>query len=100
MSKKIALTANSFLNYLSKEDVSEAFEVMNMLIEEIENKNDPEPMELQVLDQMYKTLEQWKLMENNVRNYIKSLNKKSSGELLNSLYEEEENDIYFRGLTR
>ncbi len=80
-------TARRFLESLQNES-KDTFDMLNVLVEELENKNDPDQVEIKLLDQLYHFLEHFKTLENNIRTYTKMNNKNLLGNKLSSLNEE------------
>lgn len=71
MSRATNLVVN-FLNELNSQEFRDAFESLNVLIEYLENKNDPEPSELQIVETSYEFIEKVKLLESALRSYSQS----------------------------
>ena len=82
--------AQSFLNQLAGKDVSLFFETLTTLMEQLETKGDPDPIELKLIENIYHTIEKWKIMEGNLRSYVHDfLMEDSPTSVLSDLYEGE-----------
>lgn len=64
--------------------------VINQLLESLENKIDPDPIEIRLVQNLYHFLEKLKILEHNLNSYIKDNQEGSFGNKLNSLYENQE----------
>ena len=86
--------AERFLNKLQRESTQETFEILELLMEELENKNDPDPAEVQLVESIYLFVEKMKLMEGAMKKYlVESRSDSLPGNKLSSLYEELNNEI-------
>ena len=85
--------AERFLNKLQKESTQETFEILELLTEELENKNDPDPAEVQLVESIYLFIEKMKLMEGSIKKYVKESRSTLPGNKLLSLYEDLNNEI-------
>lgn len=84
-------TAQRFLKVLN-ENLNSA-ELLNQLLEELENKSDPEPNEIAIVSQLYSLLENLKNVEHNLHSYIgESMN--PQGSKLSQLWEDRHIDGY------
>ena len=84
-------TAQRFLQGLH-ENLNSA-EALNQLLEELENKSDPEPNEIVLVSNLYSLLENLKNVENNLKSYIgESVNLR--GSKLAQLWEDRKIDGY------
>ena len=63
------------------------FESLEILLEHLENKNDPEPVEMQVVDATYQVLEKIKTLEVILKQRVLEANKALSGTKLQTLYD-------------
>jgi hypothetical protein len=59
-----------FLRELDSKDVQDTFESLGVLLDHLETKNDPEPVEVQLVDTAYQTLEKLKTLEGLMKRYI------------------------------
>lgn len=84
--------AEQFLSGLRSENSKEAIEILSTLLESLENKPDPESVEIHLVSQIYQFLEQYKLLENNIRSYVKNLRENLPGNKLSTLYENKKGD--------
>jgi 16S rRNA G527 N7-methylase RsmG len=80
--------AQEFLNGLSSEDSRTTFEALSSLAENLETKNDPDPVEIRLVANIYEFIERLKILESNMKSYVKDSRKDLSGNKLESLYEE------------
>ena len=84
---KLKKLISNFLNELSTEEHKQVFNSLNMLLEHLENRDDPEPIELQIVDSTYQLLEKLNDVQTLLRKYQKDINKNLPGNKLTSLYE-------------
>ena len=61
------ITAQRFLKGLHEE---ESVEILSQLLDELENKSDPDPNEILLVSELYSLIETLKNVENNLRGYI------------------------------
>jgi len=52
-----------FLRELNSEEVQDAFASLDVLLDYLERKNDPEPFEMHIVDNAYQALEKIKMLE-------------------------------------
>lgn len=78
--------AKIFLEGLHSEGIKATFDHLQGLIETLESKNDPDPIEIKLVDNIYSFLEKLNILENNISSYSKE-GTNSSGNKLSSLYE-------------
>lgn len=76
-----------FLKELNSEEVKVTFESLGVLLEHLENKNDPDPVEMQVVDVTYQVLEKFKTLEAILKQRVLESNKLLSGTKLQNLYD-------------
>ncbi len=77
-----------FLNELNSGEVKGAFEFLENILKELESKIDPDPIEMEIVDSAYQTIEKLNVLENNLRKYVTDENNKTlPGSRLNDLYE-------------
>lgn len=86
MPQKSETIAKIFLNELNSSKNQSMFESLNYLLEILEEKEDPEPKELRIVDLAYQTIEKLKLLETLLKTYAKA-GDKTDGSKLQSLYE-------------
>jgi len=78
--------ARIFLEGLHSKELKDTFEHLQGLIESLENKNDPDPIEIKLVDNIYSFLEKLNILESNIKSYSnESFN--NAGNKLSSLYE-------------
>jgi len=75
-----------FLNELNSKEVKSAFEFLATILENLEEKNDPDPIEMEIVDASYQAIEKLNVLENNLRKYVNDENKTLLGNRLNDLY--------------
>ncbi len=75
-----------FLNELNSKEVKSAFEFLSTILERLEEKNDPDPIEMEIVDASYQAIEKLNILENNLRKYVNDENKTLLGNTLNDLY--------------
>jgi hypothetical protein len=86
MSKESKI-AQRFLEGIGQKESKVTFETLTYLINELENKADPEPEEIKIVESLYNFVEKFKILEYNLRQYVKSDIKDLPGNKLSSLYE-------------
>jgi hypothetical protein len=84
-------TAQSFLNQLVSESGKMTYETLSILLDQLENKNDPGPEEMRLVEQIYNFMEHLKRIENNIRSYVKNSSEEPLGSKLSNLYDELDN---------
>lgn len=77
--------AQRFLNELHQSD---AMETLVRLTEILENKDDPEMTEVRLCDNIYQFVEKLRVMEFNLKSYVKESNGALPGSKLASLWED------------
>lgn len=65
----------------------EKTETLDALIETLESTNDPDPVELYLLESLYQLKEKMKITESRINTYLKTSTKLLPGNKLNDLYE-------------
>jgi hypothetical protein len=75
-----------FENVTSKQSAT-IWESLLQLVSELENKSDPDPVEVRLVDSIYHFLERLKILEGNIQSYVKDSGDKLPGNKLASLYE-------------
>ena len=83
---KLKKLISDFLNELKTDDKRHVFDSLNMLLEHLENRDDPDPIDLQIVDSTYQLLEKFNNLESLLRKYQKDINKNLPGNKLTSLY--------------
>ena len=76
----------NFLNTLNSKQVREAFESLNVVLEDLENKNDPDPVEMEIVDAAYQVIEKLNLLQSAMRQY-KNSEQILTGKTLSDLYD-------------
>lgn len=78
--------AKIFLEGLHSEVTKSTFEHLQGLIESLEIKNDPDPIEIKLVDSIYSFLEKLNILESNISTYSKEVDN-PYGKKLSSLYD-------------
>ena len=78
--------AFKFLRELNSKDVQESFETLAILLDYLETKDDPEPVEVQMVDTAYQALEKIKMLEGLIKRHVGESNNILKGNKLASLY--------------
>ena len=81
-------TVIRFLNELNSQEVKGAFDFLSNILKELEDKIDPDPIEMEIVDSAYQAIEKLNVLENNLRSYVTDENKSLPGNKLSSLYED------------
>jgi hypothetical protein len=74
------------LNELSSGDVKSLMEHLEVFLKFLEEKNDPEPIEIQVVDSMYQLVEKFQMFEEVMRKYQETFAEELLGKKLDQLY--------------
>ena len=82
-------TVITFLNELRSSSVTNALDSLNILLNELEKKNDPEPIEMEIVSRSYQLFEAITLVEAALRKY-KISNHILIGNKIDSLREKED----------
>ena len=82
-----------FLQELHSNEVQSTFNSLDNLLEYLEKKNDPEPFEMQIVDNAYQTLEKLKTLEGVMKQHISDSNM-LSGNNLSRLYDKSSSSIW------
>jgi len=83
--KDSGVLAQKFLGQLRSSDSRDMFEQLATLVEFLENKNDPEPTEMYLVESIYHFFEKLKTLENNINSYVKESFGDFPGEHLSDL---------------
>ncbi len=78
--------AKMFLEGLHQSDTKNTFEQLKDLIEVLENKIDPDPTEVRLVNHIYAFIEKLNVLENNLSSYAKE-STNQTGTKLSNLYE-------------
>jgi hypothetical protein len=76
-----------FLRELNSLDVQETFTSLGALLEYLESKEDPDPIEIQMVDNAYQALEKLKTLEGLIKRQIGASNNVGKGNTLQALYD-------------
>lgn len=79
---------STFLQEIHSKDISEWLQELKFLSEGLEEKFDPEPIELQLVSSVYQLLETFEQVENLIKEYKKD---SLPSDKLNTLYEQKSN---------
>lgn len=77
---------SKFLREMNSTNVKTAFESLDTLMEFIETKNDPDPVEMRLFEQINESMEQLRVLEGMLKNYVNQ-KRMLPGDKLSSLYE-------------
>lgn len=86
--QKLAL---NFLNELETGDTKDSLSLLNRILEHLEEKADPEPIEMEMVDLTYQLLEKFQLLEAAMKKYIADSNGSLEGNILSDLYDRQIN---------
>jgi hypothetical protein len=87
-----AKTAKLFLESLQIEQVKDSFEYLSKLVDQLENKKDPDPIELKLLESIYLFLEKFQILRGNLKSYSRDFTKSIGKNKLSDLYDESSGD--------
>lgn len=77
-----------FLNELNSREVKSAFEFLSTILEGLEDKPDPDRIEIEIVDSAYQAIEKLSVLESMLRKYVNDENNKTlPGNKLFDLYE-------------
>ena len=82
-----AKTAKLFLESMQIEQVKDAFQYLSKLVDQLENKKDPDPIELKLLESIYLFLEKFQILKGNLKSYSRDFTKSITKNKLSDLYE-------------
>ena len=82
------------LNELQTVEVQDFHYVLEDLLEELENKPDPEMYEVHLVENIYQYLEKLKTMEANLNKYVNNNYKNLTGNKIYDLNEKSNDDYY------
>ena len=78
--------AFKFLRELNSKDMQSVLESLEVLLDYLESKNDPDPVEIQMVDTAYQALEKLKTLEGLMKRHVGESNKVAKGNVLDKLY--------------
>ena len=81
-----------FLRELTSDGVKEAFKSLDVLLDHLEKKDDPEPFEMHIVDSEYQAMEKLKTLEGIMKQQIKESNA-LKGNKLQILYDKSPTDV-------
>ena len=79
--------AFKFLRELNSTDVQDTFQSLGVLLDHLETKDDPEPVEVQMVDTAYQALEKLKTLEGLLKRHIGETHSITKGNKLQNLYD-------------
>jgi len=82
-----------FLNVINSESVQSGFSSLVNLLQELEVKNDPNPVEMEIVDSAYQVIEKLNILQSALTRY-KSSDKLLTGNKLSSLYEKNNDNLF------
>jgi chromosome segregation and condensation protein ScpB len=77
-----------FIQEINSQDVKQSIRTLGQIIEELESKADPEPIEIEIVSNAYQLVEKFSTLEALLKQYIAPNMKRLSGSKLNSLYDD------------
>lgn len=80
--------AQQFLVELNSKDVQSLFQKLDFLLDHLENKEDPEPFEMHIVDTAYQALDRIKTLESIIKKHVTETNV-LTGTKLQNLYDKE-----------
>jgi hypothetical protein len=83
---KTSINPTIILNELNSEEVKNLFEHLQRFLEHLEEKNDPEPIEIQIVDSAYQLIEKMQLFESVIKQYGIKTSEDLLGSKLDKLY--------------
>jgi len=83
-----ARTAKLFLESLQTEQVKDTLEHLSRLVDQLESKGDPDPIELKLLESIYHFLEKFQILQGNLKSYSRDFIKDIGKNKLSDLYDE------------
>lgn len=85
-------TVVNFLNEINSKSTKDAFGSLSTLVEDLENKNDPEPVEIEIVDVAYQLIEKLNLLQAAMKKYVNTEHV-LTGNKLDNLYESNNKNI-------
>jgi chromosome segregation and condensation protein ScpB len=76
-----------FIQEINSQDVRQSIKTLGRLIEVLESKADPEPIEIDIVSNAYQLVEKFSVLEGLLKEYTEKEQTKLSGNKLNSLYD-------------
>jgi len=87
MADMVGTLAKQFIDGLHSKESKEVFEHLSLLVDHLENKNDPDPTEIRLMVELYEFIEKFNLVQHNLKTYANE-RLETPGSKLTSLYEE------------
>ena len=91
MTTNTTRTSKLFLESLQTEQVKDTLEYLSKLVDQLENKRDPDPIELKLLESIYHFLEKFQILQGNLKSYSRDF-KDTAKNKLSDLYDESSGD--------
>lgn len=76
-----------FIQEINSQDVRQSIKTLGRLIEMLEGKADPEPIEIDIVSNAYQLVEKFSILEDLLKHYTEKNRGKISGNKLDSLYD-------------
>ena len=76
-----------FIQEINSQDVRQSIKTLGRLIEVLESKADPEPIEIDIVSNAYQLVEKFSIIESLIKQYTDKEQSKLSGNKLSSLYD-------------
>ena len=86
MMSQLSINPTVILNELNSEEVKLLFEHLSKFLNELEEKNDPDPIEVHIVDAAYQLMEKVQLFESYMKDYVKEGREILIGNKLDNLY--------------
>ncbi len=83
---QLSINPTVILNELNSEEVKLLFEHLSKFLNELEEKNDPDPIEVHIVDAAYQLMEKVQLFESYMKDYVKEGREILIGNKLDNLY--------------
>ena len=82
---KIPKLTQLFLNEMQTHSGKNLIESLNSLLEELENKIDPDPNEIYIAENIYQFIEKYNMLKGNLEKYLKDSRQSLPGNKLSDL---------------
>lgn len=91
MADQLGIIAKQFIDGLHSDKTKEVFEHLNLLVEQLESKDDPEPTEIRLMSELYDFIEKLNHVQHNLKALVSEKNE-TAGSKLTSIYEDMESN--------
>lgn len=88
---KASCKINIFLETIHNKDTKEAFSSLNDILEILENKNDPDPEEMLLVESLHRFNERFNALLNNLKTYSRKNKNNIRSDILSTYYDTREN---------